>query len=170
MDENVNNDKVDENMGATEFPSSHTYGKDAPGYRGRFSAFWQNFGTGGKKKRGRPPLAQPLAGDAKSPADETFEDFAGGYGKQGTSYGMPRVEQERRRRYADYERMDLEAEVGAALDIYSDDATQENTKKEMFELDTDNEVLKREVERFVKQTKLEKYIWDIVRNTAKYGD
>ena len=171
MDENVNNDNVNENMGATEFPKSSTYGKDAPGYRGRFSAFWQNFSLDGKKKkRGRPPLNRPLAGDAKSPADETFEDFAGGYGKQGTSYGMPRVEQERRRRYADYERMDMEPEVGAALDIYSDDATQQNTKKEMFELSTENDVLKREIEQFIKQTKLEKYIWDIVRNTAKYGD
>ena len=171
MDENVNKDNVNENMGATEFPMSNTYGKDAPGYRGRFSAFWQNFGLGGKKKkRGRPPTVQPLAGDAKSPAEETYDDFAGGYGRQGTSYGMPKVEQARRRRYADYERMDQEAEVGAALDIYSDDSTQENTKSEIFELSTDNDVLKREVEQFLKQTKLEKYIWDIVRNTAKYGD
>ena len=170
MDENVNNDNVNENMGATEFPQSHTYGKDAPGYRGRFSAFWQNFGLGGKKKRGRPKTVQPLAGDAKTPAEETFADFAGGYGRQGTNYAMPRVEQERRRRYQDYERMDQEAEVGAALDIYSDDATQENTKSELFELSTDNDVLKREVEQFLKQTKLDKYIWDIVRNVAKYGD
>ena len=113
MDEILNEDEnVNENMGATEFPSNATYGKDAPGYRGRFAAFWQNFRTGGKKKRGRPPVQQPLAGDAKSPADETAEDYAGGYGKQGQSYGMPRVEQDRRKRYQDYERMDQECRDG----------------------------------------------------------
>ena len=66
--------------------------------------------------------------------------------------------------------MDQEAEVGAALDIYSDDATQENTKREIFELNTDNDLLKREVDLFLRQTRIEKFIWDIVRNVAKYGD
>jgi len=164
MDENLK-----ENMGATEFPSPNTYGADAPGYRGRFFAFWQK-AFGGKKKRGRPVSQPPLAGDAKSPAIETPEDFAGGYGRAAGAHAMPRVEQERRRRYADYERMDQEAEVGAALDIYADDSTQENTKKELFEVNTDNSVVKREIERFVKQCRLDKHIWDIVRNTAKYGD
>lgn len=167
MDENVNNN-INENMGATEFPSPNTYGDDSPGYRGRFFAFFQKFF--GSTKRGRPSLTPPLAGDAQSPAIEAPEDFAGGYGKSNGAYALPRVEQERRRRYADYERMDQEAEVGAALDIYADDATQENTRQELFELSTDNDVLKREVERFIKQSRLDKHIWDIVRNVAKYGD
>ena len=38
MDENLK-----ENIGATEFPSSNSYGDDAVGYRGRFSAFFQKF-------------------------------------------------------------------------------------------------------------------------------
>ena len=164
MDENVN-----ENMGSTEFPNPHTFGEDAPGYRGRFFAFWQK-AFGKKGKRGRPVSQPPLAGDAKSPALETADDFAGGYGRAAGSHAMPRVEQERRKRYQDYERMDQEPEVGAALDIYADDSTQENTKAELFELNTDNSVVKREVERFIKQCRIDKYIWDIVRNTAKYGD
>ena len=163
MDENLK-----ENIGATEFPSSNSYGDDAVGYRGRFSAFFQKFFGG--RKRGRPPGVPPLAGDAQSPATEVPEDYAGGFGKTNGGHALPRVETQRRSRYQDYERMDQEAEVGAALDIYSDDATQENTREEMFELNTENEVLKREVDRFVKQCRLDKHIWDIVRNVAKYGD
>ena len=168
MAESVTNNRVDENIGATEFPNPHMYGKDAPGYRGRFFSFFQK--VFGRNKRGRPPTDHPLAGDAKSPADETFEDFAGGYGRQKGLQVTPRVETERRRRYKDYEKMDEYAEVGAALDIYSDDATQESMEKKIFELNTDNDIIKREVARFVKQCRLDKHIWDIVRNTAKYGD
>ena len=163
MDENVN-----ENMGATEFPSNSSYGDDAPGYRGRFYAFFQKYFN--SKKRGRPLSTPPLAGDAKSAAIEVPEDYAGGFGKTNGGHALPRVETQRRSRYQDYERMDTEAEIGAALDIYSDDATQENTREELFELNTDNEVLKREVDRFIKQSRLDKHIWDIVRNVAKYGD
>ena len=163
MDENVN-----ENMGATEFPSPSTYGEDSVGYRGRFAAFFQKFFGG--KKRGRPLSTPPLAGDAQSAAAEVPEDYAGGFGKTNGGHALPRVETQRRSRYQDYERMDKEAEVGAALDIYADDATQENTREELFELNTDNEILKREVERFIKQCRLDKHIWDIVRNVAKYGD
>jgi len=163
MDENLK-----ENIGATEFPSSNSYGDDAVGYRGRFSAFFQKFFGG--SKRGRPPGVPPLAGDTQSAALEVPEDYAGGFGKTNGGHALPRVETQRRSRYQDYERMDQEAEVGAALDIYSDDATQENTRQELFELNTDNQVLKREVDRFIKQCRLDKHIWDIVRNVAKYGD
>lgn len=169
MDEHLNETKLDENQGATEFQQPHLYGKDSPGYRGKFFAFWSKV-FGDKKRRGRPTVVPPMAGDAKTPADETFEDYAGGYGKQRGAIVMPKVEQERKRRYKDYEKMDEEAEVGAALDIYSDDATQENTKKEMFELNSENDLVKKEVARFLVQTKLPHFIWDIVRNVAKYGD
>lgn len=169
MDPNLNNN-LNENTGATEFPAANVYGADSVGYTGRFFAFWQKIFNKDEKKKGRPVEIKPLAGDTKSPSEETYEDFAGGYGKASGAHAMPKVEQERRRRYADYERMDQEAEVGAALDIYSDDSTQENTKKDLFEINTDNDLIKREVDRFVKQCDLDKLIWDIVRNTAKYGD
>ena len=167
-EQNLNNDQLDENMGATEFPSPNTYGKESPGYRGKFFAFFQK--AFGKKKKGRPTSVPPLAGDAKSAAQDTFDDYAGGYGKQRGTMSMPRVEQQRRRRYKDYEKMDEAAEVGAALDIYSDDSTQENIKAEMFSLNSQNDILKKEVARFLKRVRLERYIWDIVRNVAKYGD
>ena len=165
MDKQLN-ENLDE--GATEFPSANTFGEDATGYRGKFFAFFQKYFN--SSKRGRPALAPPLAGDAKSAATETPEDFAGGYGVAKGAHTLPRVEQQRRGRYADYEKMDEEAEVGAALDIYADDSTQENTRKEMFELNTDNDVIKREVAAFIKQCKLDLHIWDIIRNVAKYGD
>lgn len=170
MDEHIDEQKTlkENNMGATEFPAPSIYGKDSPGYRGKFFAFWQS--AFGKKKRGRPPQQQPQAGDAKSVADDTFNDVGAGYGHNKGQMVMPRVEQERRRKYKDYEKMDEYAECGAALDIYADDGTQENTKKELFELNTENSIIKTEVHRFVKQVKLDRSIWDIIRNVAKYGD
>ena len=163
-------DQLNNNLeeGATEFNQPRIYGKDAPGYRGRFFAFFQK--AFGKNVKGRPTTNHPLAGDSKSPAEDSFEDYAGGYGKQNGTLAMPRVEQARKRRYKDYERMDETSEVGAALDIYSDDATQENIKEEMFAVNTENDIVKEEVARFLRQTKLGRHIWDIVRNVAKYGD
>lgn len=168
MAEQLNNNDNNLDEGATEFPQPHAYGKDSPGYRGRFFAFFQK--AFGKNVKGRPTTNHPLAGDAKAPAEDSFEDYAGGYGKQQGTLAMPRVEQERRRRYKDYEKMDETAEVGAALDIYADDSTQENIKEELFAINSDNDIVKKEVARFLKQTKLARHIWDIVRNTAKYGD
>tara|TARA_R110000824_G_scaffold102755_1_gene244533 strand:+ start:672 stop:2012 length:1341 start_codon:yes stop_codon:yes gene_type:complete len=66
--------------------------------------------------------------------------------------------------------MDEYPEIGAALDIYSDDATQKNILGDIFDVRTDNEQLKLVVQDFIEVSKLREFIWDIVRNVAKYGD
>jgi len=160
-------ERIDEN-GATEFPPPHTYGNDAPGYRGKFFAFFRKkFGP--KPKKGRPSLVEPLGGDAD--IQDTEGDSYGAAGSSArTGFKVPRVEYERRRRYKDYERMDEYPEIGAALDIYGDDSTQEDIKKTMFDIESPHDMIKDEVEKFLSHIKLDKHIWDIVRNTAKYGD
>lgn len=159
--------RIDES-GATEFPAPHTYGNDNQGYRGKFFAFFKKrFGP--KPKRGRPELTPPLAGDAD--VQDGFGDAFGVAGSSAkTSFAVPRVEYERRRRYKDYEKMDEYPEIAATLDIYGDDATQEDIKKDMFGVETTSELVHEEITKFLDHIKLEKHIWDIVRNVAKYGD
>ena len=154
--------------GATEFPAPHTYGNDSPGYRGRFFTFFKKrFGP--KPKKGRPTAAPPLAGDAD--VQDGFGDNFGVAGSSSkTSFAVPRVEYERRRRYKDYEKMDEYPEIAAAIDIYGDDSCQEDIKKEMFDVETPNEMVREEITKFLEHVKLDKHIWDIVRNVAKYGD
>ena len=153
--------------GNTEFPNPHTYGSEAKGYQGKFSAFFSKW-FGKEKKRGRPPiLKEPLQGDAAVTDEPTGDALAGGVSRSG--FKVPRVEYERKRRYKDYEKMDEYPEIVAALDVYADDATQEDIKKNMFSIETSTDIVTREVERFLERIQLDRNIWDIVRNVGKYG-
>ena len=66
--------------------------------------------------------------------------------------------------------MDEYPEIGAALDIYADDATQTHLDGEMLTVETEDERVKDAVDQFVSETNLDKFLWDIVRNMCKYGD
>jgi len=66
--------------------------------------------------------------------------------------------------------MDDYPEIGAALDIYSDDSTQKNITGKIFEIESDNTTVKAEVERFFEHIRMREFIWDVVRNVCKYGD
>lgn len=83
---------------------------------------------------------------------------------------LPDQEYARRKRYTEYEQMDDYPEISTAFDIYADDSTQKDLKGHLFCIHTENKLLKEEVERLFKVIKLKNYIWDIVRNSAKYGD
>lgn len=83
---------------------------------------------------------------------------------------LPEMELNRRRRYKDYEEMDEYPEVGAAFDIYADDCTQRGTRSERWTVKSDNDLVVEEVERFFNSISLDKLIWDITRNSVKYGD
>jgi hypothetical protein len=146
----------------TEFPGY----KIASGGRdlGRLSGFFAKFFA----RRGRKPKHGRLAGDVLKTTD-TFENVAG----IGVSKGLPKlpqVEYERKRRYKEYEEMDEYPEIGAALDIYGDDSTQKNITGKIFEINTENEMVKESVEDFLHNVRLREFIWDIVRNVSKYGD
>ena len=83
---------------------------------------------------------------------------------------LPQLEMNRKRRYGEYEQMDEYPEIGAAFDIYADDCTQRGLKGERWSIMTDRDIVIDEVEQLFDQINLDKIIWDMVRNTVKYGD
>ena len=83
---------------------------------------------------------------------------------------LPQLELNRRRRYKDYEEMDEFPEIGAAFDIYSDDSTQRGLQGQRWTVKSENDMVVDEVQTFFDQIRLDKLLWDIIRNTVKYGD
>jgi hypothetical protein len=83
---------------------------------------------------------------------------------------LPQVEHDRKRRYKEYEDMDGYPEIGSAFDIYSDDCSQENMDGTKWQILTPNEDAKNEVNELFDRIELDRLLWDIVRNTVKYGD
>ena len=81
-------------------------------------------------------------------------------------------------RYMQYENMDLDSEIGAALDILAEFCTQETEEtKTAFRFDfhedaTDNEIeiLKEQLKTWYNLNEFDQRIFKIVRNTFKYGD
>jgi len=84
----------------------------------------------------------------------------------------------RTERYNQYEQMDMDSEVNAALDILAEFMTQPNLENgtgfDLFfkEDPTDNEVkiLKDQLQQWVSLNELNKRLFKLVRNTIKYGD
>jgi hypothetical protein len=83
---------------------------------------------------------------------------------------LPELEKNRQRRYREYEQMDEYPEVAAAFDIYSDDSTQRDTKGSRWNVITDHPEVQKTVVNLFDDIKLDRFYWDIVRNTVKYGD
>ena len=81
-------------------------------------------------------------------------------------------------RYMQYENMDLDSEIGAALDILAEFCTQETEEtKTAFRFDfhedaTDNEIeiLKEQLKSWYSLNEFDQRMFKIVRNTFKYGD
>jgi len=81
-------------------------------------------------------------------------------------------------RYNQYEQMDMDSEVNAALDILAEFMTQKNVANNTAfdihfkEEPTDNEVkiIKEQLQQWVSLNELNKRIFKIIRNTIKYGD
>jgi len=83
---------------------------------------------------------------------------------------LPQLELNRRRRYKEYEEMDEYPEIGAAFDIYADDSTQKGTRSERWTIKSESDLVVDEINKLFEQVNLHKFLWDIVRNTVKYGD
>ena len=66
--------------------------------------------------------------------------------------------------------MDEYPEIGAAFDIYADDATQKGARSERWTIQSESQMVVDEVEALFEQTRMSKFLWDIIRNTVKYGD
>jgi hypothetical protein len=81
-------------------------------------------------------------------------------------------------RYNQYEQMDMDSEVNAALDILAEFMTQKNEENhtaftlKFKDTPSDNEVkiLKEQLQQWVALNELNKRIFKVVRNTIKYGD
>jgi hypothetical protein len=81
-------------------------------------------------------------------------------------------------RYMQYENMDLDSEINAALDILAEFCTQNNEEtKTAFEFDfyeqaTDNEIeiLKEQLKSWYSLNEFDQKIFKMMRNTLKYGD
>lgn len=83
---------------------------------------------------------------------------------------LPQQEMNRKRRYKEYEEMDEYPEIGAAFDIYADDATQKGPRNEKWTINSTNTLVVDEVNSLFDKVRLDTFLWDIVRNTVKYGD
>jgi len=84
----------------------------------------------------------------------------------------------RTERYNQYEQMDMDSEVNAALDILAEFMTQRNEDNntafdiQFHDNPTDNEIkiIKEQLQQWVKLNELNERIFKVVRNTLKYGD
>lgn len=168
-----NEDDLLQESGFTEFPEATRFGGNSFG-NGRFFAFFSK--VFGRKKKGRPRLEAPLTGDAQdAKGGDLMPPEAGGLAGMGIGVSkgflkLPKIEHARRARHRKYEMMDDYPEIGAALDIYSDDSTLKNEDGTPFVIETDDEIVKTTLEKFIDKIDLETHIWDITRNVAKYGD
>ena len=115
-----------------------------------------------------------LAGDTVVTADvvkpEGGKATGMGFSVMKSAPYFPEVEKNRRNRYKQYEDMDSYPEVGAAFDIYADDSTQKNIKGDRWTVISESMTVVDEVTKLFRKLKLDRFYWDIFRNTVKYGD
>jgi hypothetical protein len=83
---------------------------------------------------------------------------------------LPQLEYNRKNRYREYEEMDGYPEIGAAFDIYADDCTQKDSRNQRWAVKSEDSFVVKEIERLFANIGLDRFVWDISRNTVKYGD
>jgi hypothetical protein len=127
----------------------------------------------GKNNFGLPGYNRgPNALDGGTPNDFAFRNYAS---------RLPEVysgHPNRLERYNQYENMDCDSEVNACLDIISEFSTQNNSDNgtpfdiQFNETPTDHEIeiIKKQLQQWVKLNELDQRIFKLFRNTIKYGD
>ena len=82
------------------------------------------------------------------------------------------VENKRKLKYKEYERMDTESvEVASALDIYADNATSgDRDMNETIEVVSESETVVEILNEVKDRLKLDLELWSIARQLVKYGD
>ena len=83
---------------------------------------------------------------------------------------IPQLELNRKRRYKEYEEMDGYPEICAAFDIYADDSTQKNSRNDEWLVKSSSQDIVEEINDLFTKIALDRLLWDITRNTVKYGD
>lgn len=169
--------KLDEGIGYTEFENSPTRGGSfyqPTGPLGRF--FAKFFATKAQKeiaKKAEDSIPTPETGDTIVSTEvikDVNVDQAPALGGVNRNPMLPQLEFNRRHRYREYEEMDQYPEIGAAFDIYADDSTQKDPRNNKFSVKSDSALVVNEVEQLFDAIDLDRFMWDIVRNTVKYGD
>lgn len=168
-------DKIDE--GFTEFDGAATGGGSyyqPTGPLGRF--FAKFFATPAQKEiakeveKGGPT---PELGDTIISTEvikDTPVDNFPAVGGVSRNTMLPQLEYNRRNRYKEYEEMDGYPEIGASFDIYADDCTQKDERNKRWAIESEDTFVVKEIEKLFDSLSLDRYIWDISRNTVKYGD
>ena len=167
------------NEGFTEFADAQSPWSEPVG---RVGSFFAKFFSLGKYKWGRPApdqIVDPITKKKVKPTEPLHGDTvqsrevirAGVVAHSRLSYPvLTQVEYDRKRRYKEYEDMDTYPEIGSAFDIYADDCSQENLDGSKWDILTEDELIKEEITALFDTIELDRYLWDIVRNTVKYGD
>ena len=170
-------DKINKNLeeGYTEFGSSTgaTTGYYIPtGPLGRFFAKFIATPAQAELAKEAEKGATPLTGDTviSTQTIKRPEKDIPAVGSVVRNPVLPQLEMNRKKRYKEYEEMDEYPEIGAAFDIYADDSTQRGLRGERWTIKSKDELVVEEVENLFKTIQLDRFLWDIIRNTVKYGD
>jgi hypothetical protein len=178
--DNMDKDKKIEEgaIGYTSFQASRGDGEVLRGgFLRRFIAAF--FSKKGQKAIADEDIADGLEveGDTIRTLDVTRErepqqgtDDPTGFTVAKSAVMLPRQEADRRQRYKRYEDMDEYPEIAAAFDIYADDATQKSSDDRRWIIKSEYDFVKKAVEKLLVKIRLDKFFWDITRNTVKYGD
>lgn len=116
-----------------------------------------------------PTEMHPLAGDTFVTDDVIKSSGIPEFGVT-RNIKLPEMELNRKNRYSQFEAMDDYPEIGSAYDIYADDCTQKDTRGKRWRILSESKIVIEEIENLFETIKLDRYIWDIVRNIVKYGD
>jgi hypothetical protein len=119
-----------------------------------------------------PSNVSPIGSGRSSGANPDYRNFESNLPE--VYIGHPN----RTERYNQYEQMDMDSEINAALDILAEFMTQKNESNgtnfdiHFKETPTDNEVkiIKEQLQQWVSLNDLNKRTFKIIRNTIKYGD
>ena len=126
----------------------------------------------GKNQFGLPDYSRNDGTNSNAQADFVFRNYASRLPE--VYSGHPnRIE-----RYNQYENMDSDSEVNACLDIISEFSTQLNEQNATpFEVtynddptDHEIEIIRKQLQQWVKLNRLDQRIFKLFRNTLKYGD
>jgi len=173
------NKRIDES-GYTTFQATRGQGQSGQTLKGGFlRRFLAAFFT----KKGQQSIADEdiadgnVLGDTvrsldvpKEKAPAPHDDDPTGFTVAKSAVSLPRAEADRKQRYVRYEEMDDYPEIGSAFDIYADDTTQKSSKNEAWVVKSEFDFIKEEIDNLFKKINLDKFYWDITRNTVKYGD
>jgi len=87
------------------------------------------------------------------------------------NFDITSLDAQRRGMYADYDMMDTDAILSAALDVYSDECTVKNEQGRLLTIQSDNEIIKQILHNlYFDILNIEFNLWHWVRTICKYGD